>query len=488
MKAIIGVFLVLAAFLSGICMAAGGNMGGASQDGSAAHPWLIEDFEDFQEFCVDPNYWGQGVSTQLECDLNLDPNLPGREVYTHAPIAAATKTLLGHEGTAFSGIFNGNNHTISNLSLNGIDYCGLFGITGSSCYILNLGVINVSVTGSGTYVGGLVGDNYAHVTKCYSTGSVAGNERVGGLVGRTSCFSIYRYSMGNLTNCHSMGVVNSSGGYAGGLAGEIGYCIIANSSSSAVVNCSGNCSGGLAGQNYGKISCCYSIGDVDSSGYDVGGLVGLSYNNGRISNCYSTGSITGAYDVGGLVGDNDPYAVVNNCYSIGSVNGTSLVGGLIGENEGSVFNSYWDVETSAQLTSSGGQPKTTIQMKDSSTFIGWNDGNWTVNSFYDYPRLMWENEIGSVIRTDYPLATYMGTGTVSDPFVLSTSSDVVSMSQRIPDWSGYFILANDIDMTNTTYVPVVDFPGNFDGLSHSINNLTIEPVRDSIFSYLSFVG
>ena len=51
--------------------------------------------------------------------------------------------------------------------------------------------------------------------------------------------------------------------------------------------------GGLVGDNYGAISNCYSTGAVtggDGSEY-LGGLVGYSTNS--ISNCYSTGSVSG---------------------------------------------------------------------------------------------------------------------------------------------------------------------------------------------------
>jgi len=67
-------------------------------------------------------------------------------------------------------------------------------------------------------------------------------------------------------------------------------------------------------------------------GWDVGGLVGQNYY-GTVSNCYSTGSVSGGYDrVGGLVGQNY-YGTVSNCYSTGSVSGGyDRVGGLVGYN------------------------------------------------------------------------------------------------------------------------------------------------------------
>jgi hypothetical protein len=102
--------------------------------------------------------------------------------------------------------------------------------------------------------------------------------------------------------------------------------------------------GGLAGRNYGNssISNCFSTGYV-SGVYEVGGLVGengdLLYGMGNlISNCYSTGDVNGVAGLGGLVGVN--YGKVLNCKSTGDVNGVEYVGGLVGYNAegGNILN------------------------------------------------------------------------------------------------------------------------------------------------------
>jgi hypothetical protein len=95
--------------------------------------------------------------------------------------------------------------------------------------------------------------------------------------------------------------------------------------------------GGLVGINFGSISNCYSTGAVSGTGGDIGGLVGMNF--GSISNCYSTGPVIGTFDVGGLVGYN--YDSISNCYSTGAVSGTGgSVGGLVGMNFGSISNCY----------------------------------------------------------------------------------------------------------------------------------------------------
>jgi hypothetical protein len=64
--------------------------------------------------------------------------------------------------------------------------------------------------------------------------------------------------------------------------------------------------------------------------------------------------------------------IITNSYSIGTVWGSKNVGGLVGLNTGNITNSYWDIETSNQTSSAGGEGKTTEQMKQQTTYIGWD--------------------------------------------------------------------------------------------------------------------
>ncbi|MHC4112769.1 MAG: GLUG motif-containing protein [Planctomycetota bacterium] len=97
--------------------------------------------------------------------------------------------------------------------------------------------------------------------------------------------------------------------------------------------------GSLVGRlDNGTINNCYIEGGIVSGETLVGGLVG--HNNGTITNCSATGSISGYERVGGLVGDNYEGTIINNCYSTGSVSGDRYVGGLVGDSEGAITNSY----------------------------------------------------------------------------------------------------------------------------------------------------
>jgi Concanavalin A-like lectin/glucanases superfamily/The GLUG motif len=89
-----------------------------------------------------------------------------------------------------------------------------------------------------------------------------------------------------------------------------------------------NTVGGVVGENKGIISNCYSTGTI-SGAYMVGGLVGANDSLGLITYCYAAGNVSGATDAGGLVGW--IYSGIDHSYATGAVSGTSNTGGLVGE-------------------------------------------------------------------------------------------------------------------------------------------------------------
>lgn len=152
--------------------------------------------------------------------------------------------------------------------------------------------------------------------------------------------------------------------------------------------------GSLVGYNISTITNCYSTGSI-SGGASIGGLVGGQVMS-TITNCYSTCSVFGTYNngVGGLVGYSSDNNIITNCYSTGSVFGPSgdFVGGLVGINglTSTVTNSYYDMGTSGQSDTGKGEPKTTDDMKTQSTFVNWDFvTNWSISPTYNdgYPNL-----------------------------------------------------------------------------------------------------
>ena len=232
---------------------------------------------------------------------------------------------IGDYDTRFTGTFDGNGHTISNMTINSGSYIGLFGVIGSGAKVKDLGIVDCNVTGTNA-VGGLAGRSQGDINNCYAKGTVIGKGiAVGGLVG---------YNISSINNCYATGTVKGTGNQIGGLVGSnIGS--INNCYATATVS-GGEIVGGLVGANDGSINNCYATGNA-SGNNDVGGLVGN--NNMDITNCYATGAVKGEGNrVGGLVGYN--YGKINNCYAAGKVSGNNMVGGLIGNNNKDITNCY----------------------------------------------------------------------------------------------------------------------------------------------------
>ncbi|MFA5220370.1 MAG: GLUG motif-containing protein [Bacilli bacterium] len=249
---------------------------------------------------------------------------------------------IGHTEVPFTGSFDGDGHTISNLCINrqyqnGI---GLFGSIAQYSEIRNVGLINVDITGR-HYVGGLVANNEGIITNSYVTGKVSGVTYVGGIIAQ---------NINSITDSYFDGIVSQVKGHesdelycAGGLIGynyEEG--LISECYSLGTVQSEGNGIGGFVGKNFGLITDSHAISSV--TGYnEVGGMIG--YNEGIVNNSYGDCSVTGGYWVGGLVGSNyDVNAFITNSYFTGTVSATlSFIGGLVGENcGGTISKCYTD--------------------------------------------------------------------------------------------------------------------------------------------------
>ncbi len=207
--------------------------------GTANDPYQIVTADDLILLGESPEDYDKNFI--LTADIDLDPNLLDGMVFDKAVIAPDTNEATPrYEGIAFTGIFDGDGHTISHLTIKSESFVGLFGYLGSGAEIKDLGIVDVNIAGSGNCVGGLVGYSYGgSVTLCYSTGSVFGSLDVGGLVGSNS---------GDVANCYSTGAVSGDDGV-----------------------------GGLVGENPGGwITTCYSTGTVNGArgSRSVGGLVG----------------------------------------------------------------------------------------------------------------------------------------------------------------------------------------------------------------------
>ena len=248
-------------------------------------------------------------------------------------------TPIATSASPYTGIFEGQNHTISGLYFKQeTSFVGLFSV--NSGKIANVGILDSYFYGQpykGWQVGGVCGSNtnQGAITNCYNTGIVRGSETVGGV-----CGSNY----GTITNCSNKGNV-----------GEDDESV-----------------GGVCGSNYGTITNCNNAGIVSGKSY-VGGVCGKNSNGGTVTNCNNTGEVRGTSQyIGGLSGDNDSSSITN-CNNTGEVKATGkFVGGLSGGNynNGTITNCYYDstIYTGAAIGDDKGtttkvEGKTTEQYK-----------------------------------------------------------------------------------------------------------------------------
>ena len=237
--------------------------------------------------------------------------------------------LGGHQETAnqdFTAIFEGNDHTVSNLYINlattganGGNYVGLFGDLAATATIRNVGLVDPYVVnarwGAGyNRTGALAGrNNGGTVSGSYvSGGAVTGNQgAVAGLI----------YNMAGCLLGYNAGTVSDS--YA--------TCAATATGADDAVDLAG----GLVGWSAGTVRDSYATGTV-ASDTKAGGLVGFSNIGGRVTDSHATGAVStsgAGGHAGGLVGHSAGESTVTGSYAVGAVSasgGGSYVGGLAG--------------------------------------------------------------------------------------------------------------------------------------------------------------
>ena len=219
----------------------------------------------------------------------------------------------------YTGIFDGNGHSISGLYVNRDEAAddvhtwfksciGLFGYY--SGVTRNLSVLDSYMRGKDC-IGGICGYNDGGtIQNCYSAATVCGDSYIGGICGRSEGDSI-------IENCYNTG-------YVYGATRSIG---------------------GICGDNSATLQGCYNVGNVNGKFY-VGGIVGESSGSGNtiwIKDCYNRGNVIGdTKDIGGI-GGYIGYSLVENCYSQATVSGNTNVGGICGNSNKVDFqNAYYD--------------------------------------------------------------------------------------------------------------------------------------------------
>ena len=357
---------------------------------------------------------------------NIKNNLAGVYALGSDIDASATASWNGGAGftpvggsTAFTGIFDGQGQTISNLTINrpSGQWVGLFGYNGASATVSNLGLLNVSVTGN-TATGGVVGENHGTITGVYTSGSVASNAGAGGIVG---------YNYGPLSNVYSTSAVSAPTIYAGG----------------------------IAGLSLGNISQAYATGPV-SGGSNVGGLVG--YSGGSVSQSYATGAVSGTSNMGGLLGYNGGSITQSywDSYTTGQAAGIGAGAASSGLNE---------------VTSDPAQSGAPNYAYKQSAYAGFDfiPGNTSTGWF-------------SIDGQTRPFGQWEYSTNISNAHQLQLMAMNLDAGYRLTsniDFSGGFVGGKYPGMWSPTgFSPIGNlstrFTGSLDGQNHVISNLTID--------------
>ncbi len=145
----------------------------------------------------------------------------GEKYYLTADIVlpeGSTQSPIGASASApFTGVFDGNGHSISGVAISGTHNVGLFGVIDGAT-IENL-TVEGSVTGTGNNVGGIVGFAYMNCTvrNCTANVTVTGTSGtgIGGVVGKVGGSTVGTFV---LENCTNKGAVNGKL-YTGGIIG-----------------------------------------------------------------------------------------------------------------------------------------------------------------------------------------------------------------------------------------------------------------------------
>ncbi|MCZ4408260.1 hypothetical protein O3Q51_05540 [Cryomorphaceae bacterium 1068] len=360
-------------------------------DGSPGDPYQIENIDHL--IWMSENFEALDKSYIQTTDIDAASSSSLNEGAGFKPIGTF---VFNQYEYAFSGEYNGDGYSISNLTINRPDtseYQGLFGCIANGS-ISSLTLENAAITGN-IYVGILCGYLFLNssVTDCSTSGDVLGTDsNIGGMFGAiggsldvaeiTNCtanvtitatgIGIEREHVGGfsglidsaeLLECNvetniSAPTYAKVGGFTGSgseaimrhnevsgavLGGSLVGGFVGNTSSTAIDSCQSQTSvesigtgcGGFSGQIIlSNVKHCYALGDVTGGGSAVGGFSGSVASSTILQESFSNSNVVGLGNyVGGFIGNMQQGGLVKNCYARGSVESSDdYSGGFVGIN------------------------------------------------------------------------------------------------------------------------------------------------------------
>lgn len=294
----------------------------AGGSGSSEDPFQISSVEEFKAFAASVNDGSAAGYAEQFIVLTEDIDLSGTD---WAPIG--TMDDMENYSTMFFGTFDGQGHTISNLTIETDTP-----IVGAGIFGMNLGEVS-NFTAENIQV---------HCNDPYSMA-------VGAAVG---------YNMGGLvhditlTGENEIAAFNAIGGICGGSTGSVNNCTVEGativvqgdndfSSGRIIQEDMAECGGLIIGGSFGgTMDNCHAKGKVTATGNEpvgLGGIAGCLEMMDRVSNCTVDVEIVsekGGHAIGGLCG-----------YS-----GTHSIGDIALETEGVVATEYPGIIENCEIT------------------------------------------------------------------------------------------------------------------------------------------
>jgi hypothetical protein len=277
-----------------------------------------------------------------------------------------------------------------------------------------------------------------------------------------------------ITNCNITG-----SGAVGAINGQHWKITVTNCYSSGSVS-GGNEIGGLIGRADSQtlISNCYTSCDVTSTGSFSGAFIGALDYYSEINNCYASGDINGVDNVGGFVGRQSASSKFYYCYTSGDITGTgSNVGGFLGYDQGNngLFTAdFWDKTKNSTLNDIG-------SFGDKDNITGETTSNMKTEDLYtdagwDFTDT-WAYEI--TYNNAYPYLQALGaefTG-YPGPSLISPENNAIKVATSVDlEWNEYFIdyLSFDIQVSTVEDFSTTIVDDNTEELSYSLEGLDNE--------------
>ncbi|ANS87152.1 hypothetical protein VSVS12_03443 [Vibrio scophthalmi] len=291
------------------------------------------------------------LGADIDASLTRTWQLTDHDKQAHTTEMEGGFMPIGNGRTAFTGSFDGNNYTISNLYINQPYAIGIaFFDTLVNASIKDLHLTNAEIHGR-IYVGGIASKSTNSVLdNVHYTGQVFGGHRVGGLISEDRGSTLSHSSVEGTIS----GLI-----YVGGAVGyqekytpkdsmllPVESRVQANIIKADVVGVTSV--GGLIGKSKESYVLDNHFGANIQGKDKVGGIIGEGYKMTLNRNSVEA-NIFGSQYLGGIAGHLDVTNELNNNYSHGSITGESSIGGLIGKQKGSTTHILADSYTTMAL-------------------------------------------------------------------------------------------------------------------------------------------